>query len=412
MTETLPLNPFYSGIDIPDRYFCDRKAETAEIVKLITNGSNIVLKAPRRIGKSSLIKHVFSQNAINNKYNTLYVDIFGTRCSADFQIELQNAFMASSFAKGTKLFKKIMAYAKNARVKLGAIEQIGIKLPSIGFNDPTGPIFTISEVFDAYEQADKPGLIVFDEFQQIQDYPERMAAILRGLIQQMNNTRFIFCGSSRHMLNTMFLQHNQPFYKSASTLDLDIISLPSYQEFVSTNFSIYGKKISDEAIEFTYYLMSGNTFGMQEVMKLAFMNAEPGALTEKKDIICALKELLTSKDAEYRDLLNRITSIKDRNTLFCIAAMGVASGLTSSGVMKKYNLDNASSVQHSLANLGAEKMDLIQLLSKGTYTLQDRLFELWIAYRGNYLEMKLSNPKERFEKERSELSSLPPIPKP
>ena len=125
---------------------------------------------------------------------------------------------------------------------------------------------------------------------------------------------------------------------------------------------------------------------------------------------CCRKKLRPEK--EYRDLLNRITSIKDRNTLFCIAAMGVASGLTSSGVMKKYNLDNASSVQHSLANLGAEKMDLIQLLSKGTYTLQDRLFELWIAYRGNYLEMKLSNPKERFEKERSELSSLPPIPKP
>ena len=411
-SKTLPINPFFTGIDIPDRYFCDRKQETGEIIKYITNGNNVVLKAPRRIGKSSLIKHVFEQKEIKAKYNTLYVDIFGTRCLQDFQMELQNAFMASSFAKGTKLFKKISAYAKSARIELGSVDQTGLKLPSIGLGEPKGPVFTIAEIFEAYESADKPGLIVFDEFQQIEEYPERMAAILRGLIQQMNNMKFIFSGSSRHMLNTMFLKYNQPFYKSATTIDLDIINLPAYKEFVTDNFSSYGKSITEDAIEFTYYLMSGNTFGMQEVMKEAFIDAASGSLTDKKDIIEALKSILVKKDAEYREVLNRITSVKDRNTLFCIAAMGVAKGLTSSVVMKRYNLDNASSVQHSLANLGADKMDVIQLISKGTYILQDRLFELWIAFRGNYLETKLVNPKERFDLERQESQSLPSIPKP
>ena len=33
----LPANPFFSGIDIPDEYFCDRKVETAEIIKHIEN---------------------------------------------------------------------------------------------------------------------------------------------------------------------------------------------------------------------------------------------------------------------------------------------------------------------------------------------------------------------------------------
>ena len=410
--KTLPINPFFTGIDIPDRYFCDRKQETGEIIKYITNGNNVVLKAPRRIGKSSLIKHVFEQKEIKAKYNTLYVDIFGTRCLQDFQMELQNAFMASSFAKGTKLFKKISTYAKSARIELGSVDQTGLKLPSIGLGEPKGPFFTIAEIFEAYESADKPSLIVFDEFQQIEEYPERMAAILRGLIQQMNNTKFIFSGSSRHMLNTMFLKYNQPFYKSATTIDLDIISLPAYKAFVLDNFAAYDKSITEDAIEFTYYLMSGNTFGMQEIMKEAFIGAVPGRLTDKSDIVSALKALLERKDADYREVLNRITSIKDRNTLFCIAALGIAQGLTSSAVMKRFNLDNASSVQHSLSNLGAEKMDMIQSISKGSYMLQDRLFELWIAYRGQYLDIKLDNPKDRFEKERREINSLPVILKP
>ena len=407
-----PVNPFFTGIDIPDEYFCDRKEETKELIKYIKNGNNIVLKAPRRIGKSSLIKHLFAQGEILNTYNTLYVDIFGTGCARDFQLELQNAFMASPFAKRTKLFKKIVSYAKTMRLELGTVEQNGFRLPSIGFEDPKDPIFSIPDIFETYEEADRPGLIVFDEFQQIEEYPERMAASLRSLIQQMNNTKFIFSGSSRHMLNTMFLKYNQPFYKSATTIDLDIISLPAYREFVLDIFSSYGKTIKEEAVDFTYYVMSGNTFGMQEVMKEVFSNAALGSITDKEDIIAAIKGILKKKDSEYREVLNRVNSIKDRNTLFCIAALGVAQGMTSGAVMKRYNLDNASSVQHSLANLSADKLDMIQTISKGTYILQDRLFELWIAFRGNYLDSKFDDPRARFEKERHEAKSLPTIPGP
>lgn len=68
--------------------------------------------------------------------------------------------------------------------------------------------------------------------------------------------------------------------------------------------------------------------------------------------------------------------------------MGVGQGLTSGAVMKRYNLDNASSVQHSLANLSEDKLDMIHVVSK------------------------LENPQARFEKERQEGLALPTIPKP
>jgi hypothetical protein len=54
-------NPFvvygYKGKD----YFCDREIETAKIIKGLNNERNITLIAPRRIGKTGLIHHVFSQ---------------------------------------------------------------------------------------------------------------------------------------------------------------------------------------------------------------------------------------------------------------------------------------------------------------------------------------------------------------
>ena len=54
-------NPFviygYKGAE----YFCDRVAETEKIIKGLGNERNITLIAPRRIGKTGLIRHVFAQ---------------------------------------------------------------------------------------------------------------------------------------------------------------------------------------------------------------------------------------------------------------------------------------------------------------------------------------------------------------
>lgn len=48
-------NPFILYGYESEKYFCDRRAETAELKRLVTNGNNVALIAPRRIGKTGLI---------------------------------------------------------------------------------------------------------------------------------------------------------------------------------------------------------------------------------------------------------------------------------------------------------------------------------------------------------------------
>lgn len=276
-----------------------------------------------------------------------------------------------------------------------------IELPSIGLGATPNPVFTINEILDEYENADKPAIIVFDEFQQIEYYPERMAAILRSKIQELNNTKFIFSGSSKHVLSSMFQNYNKPFYKSAESMDLDIIGIDAYRDFVKSLFEDYGRRIEDEAVDFVYYLMGGNTFNMQEAMKETFMLTEDKSAVGINEVTAAVLSILSRHDAEFRDLLNRLTSQKDRRLLYCVAAEGMAQNLTSGGMMKKYGLDNASSVQHSLSNLTGEKMPLIRKMSKQVYMIQDRLLELWLSQRAGNIEAKFQCVQERFEKERA-----------
>lgn len=45
------VNPFVVTGKIEPEYFCDRVSESARIVKSVTNGNNLVLISPRRMGK-------------------------------------------------------------------------------------------------------------------------------------------------------------------------------------------------------------------------------------------------------------------------------------------------------------------------------------------------------------------------
>lgn len=396
-------NPFYTGIQIPDAYFCDRQVETQTIIDLIQNGNNVVLKAQRRIGKSSLIQHVFNQPQIKQKYNTLYVDLFGTKNKDDFHLAFQNELIHAPFAKSAKIKQHFEALLKGLHVSLGEYNPAtGIySLPSIGSTPSQIPLLPLDDLFNYLEQTSKPNLVVFDEFQQIQYYPERMAAIIRSFTQKMNNTKFIFCGSSKHMLTEMFQIANQPFYKSAQPVEIESLPIDTYSTFCQKLFQECGKDITEEAVRFMYLLFSGETAPMQETMNYVFSKTPSRGIANKESVVSAVDALLDRRDASYREILNRMDRVHTRNTLFCIAAMGIAESLTSSQVMRYYHLDNASSVQKSLLALQDERSPLIRKLTKGVYVIDDRLFELWIAREGHYLDVKFTSVQMRFEKQRA-----------
>lgn len=67
------------GYGGPD-YFCDRVAETNELISALVNGRNVALISPRRLGKKGLIHHVFHhlQHDDSNR-RCFYIDIYNTQ---------------------------------------------------------------------------------------------------------------------------------------------------------------------------------------------------------------------------------------------------------------------------------------------------------------------------------------------
>ena len=408
-----PQNPFVEGTDIPDEFFCDRTAETGTIVRLLEGGSNIVLKSPRRMGKSSLVNHVFHQDGIALKYNTLYLDLLGTGSAEDFIREFQRVFTSDPSMRSGTVKEILKSLPEKAMIEAEFNSLAGTGKIKLGLTDLKEIKLNLDTIFGYLENTAKPNVVVFDEFQQIKYYPEPMAAILRAYIQRLNNTRFIFSGSSRRMLSTMFNASNEPFYHSAESLDLERISCEAYTEFCIDNFDKFGKAVDPDAVVFAYELAGGVTYDMQRLMKYLFADTPAGVRASKEDVKTAVEKILDSLDQTYRERLTALGNAKEKKVLIAVGLEGLASGMLSQKIIKDYNLGPVSSVSQALDNLCNEEKLNMMLRVGNSYKLQDKMLELWIARQYGVLDLKYATAglqlRREMEAERS--LKLPDFPK-
>lgn len=60
------INPFIVTGKIAPEYFCDRVQESARLIKSLTNGNNMVIISPRRMGKTGLIRFCYENRKLKD----------------------------------------------------------------------------------------------------------------------------------------------------------------------------------------------------------------------------------------------------------------------------------------------------------------------------------------------------------
>ena len=392
-----PLNPFYLITDIPDEYFCDRENETKTVIGLLENGNNVVITAPRRVGKTSMLHHILNNSGIKKKYNTLYVDIYDTKTPEDFISEFRKAIQKSDFSGKDK-----DGIEKICREFYAKIDLSGIRIPlsaEAGYKEERvkKAETTIDSIFDFLEKTKKPNIIVFDEFQQIEEYSDKITRLLRSKIQWTKNTGFIYSGSETHLLTSMFSNYNEPFYGSSSLIGLSKIKEPVYAEFCQRMFAKYGKTIDADIISEPYNLFWGSILNLQQLFNKVFEQTPSKGTVKNNDIIDSINLILDARDEAYKATLRDLKD-KERQLLEAIAIEGVVSGPMSGEFVRKYQLGTPSSIQNSLKNLHVGSRPMISKSPNNACVVRDKFLELWIAREHEMLQWKISNAKENYER--------------
>ena len=368
-------NPFVITERIIPKYFCDRENESKELIKLLTNGNNVVLISQRRIGKTGLIQFCFQQKPIEKEYITIYIDILSTTNLQEFTYILGREVFEVIKKTGERRWKSFLKIVKSLAAKIGFDPFTGLPTLNLQLGDIESPDYTLKEIFQYLEKADKPCIVAIDEFQQIRNYPEtNVEALLRSHLLQVNNCRMIFSGSEKHILSDMFSNNSQPFYQSASFLELNVIPKDIYVSFIMDMFKERDKSISEEMACRIYEMFDGVTFYVQRVCNGVFANTEYKSMATEETLQYTIDGLLSSFDVIFRVRLSQLT-IRQKELLIAIAKEGKAEKITSVEFINKYSLSSASAVQTSLKSL--IKNNLV-VKKDNRYLIDDKFFRLWI----------------------------------
>jgi len=371
-------NPFIiTGKYVSKEYFCDRGPETAELVSNIINWRNSVLVSPRRMGKSGLISHTFSQTAISKAFECLYIDIFASSSLDDFVLMLGKEITSRLQPRGSKFIERFFSVVTSIRGSISADPVTGAPSFDLSLGDMSSPSKTLEQLFSFLESSTRPCVVAIDEFQQIADYPDgtKTIAKLRTLVQNCKQTRFIFAGSNRRMMDKLFNNPSEPFFMSCSPVSLDVIGQDKYRAFARDHFSKAGKILEGECFDVVYDRFEGHTWYVQYVLNRLYEMTSEGESVDKEMIGQALEHILGVFNVTFQNLFCRYSE-RQRALLRAVAKEGRVTGILSSKFINAHRLGSSSSVQ---AALNALLQDESIVRNADIYQISNRFFSLWLA---------------------------------
>jgi hypothetical protein len=369
-------NPFTLGI-VREKDLCDRTQEIQDLRRHAENRNNVVLFAPRRYGKSSLIMTVLDLLRKEN-FLTVYVDLFPISSQNDFV----SRFSAGVFkglgvgADPRSLGEKIAAFFKRLVPSL-EIKPDGASL-SVTFDKTAGVDLLLDDLLaglNAYVTKKKMrACIALDEFQEITELPEskKIEGILRSHIQFQKEIAYFFVGSRRRILNDMFLNKSRPFYKSAFPYVLKEIPREDFVPHIQGRFRDTGKSCPPEVGVEIYDLVRGYPYYVQKLASVAW------DLTTKRctpEINREANRLLLAMEAiDFEGIWSGLTLIQ-KSVLKAIAREPTPSPYGREFLER--NRFSLGGTQRAIKTLLSR--DLIERDHRNNYRLTDPVMERWLG---------------------------------
>ncbi len=369
------MNPFQYANIVEDEFFYDRKEELPRIVQTLEGGNNLVLYAPRRYGKSSLVNKALKELEIRG-IKTVYLDFMSIYSQETFINKYAKIIAEKDIGPVEKTIKKIAGFLKGV-VPVVSFDQYGNINFSLSKVEGADSEKTLAEVIDLPERLSISGqrwVVAFDEFQEITTLNgESFERLLRSIIQHHQNVSYLFLGSRTHLLKDMFNNKNRAFYNAAMLMNIDVIDKKESIDYLTMRFKNDGIEIDTQTAEYIVIKSQGIPYYIQFIAAEIWQDVIN--TTKKVSIETAdesVRRIISLKSDYYWELTNKQTNYR-KSVLKALS--NDAGELFSRATAAKYHLGSASSTQKALESL------IVQGIIEKTikkYSFTDPVFRLFI----------------------------------
>jgi uncharacterized protein len=365
------VNPFVYSRPVPPEDVVDRDEEVRQLLRSAVGGHYVRLYAPRKYGKTSLLKRALHDGERDEGLVPVLVDLYRVSSVADVTVRLERAYAKQ--LKG-ELRKRVEAFLQRTGVglSLGAFG-ISAQLQLEPMQDPLPALHALLELPLRLEASGGyRAYIAFDEFQDIGRI-DGLDGLLRSHIQHHGEVAsYVFAGSEPGLMRLLFESKDRPLYGSAVPMRLGRLDDADIAAYVAGRFGATGRAVG-ETLNPLLRTARGHP---QRAMLLAHRLWEEVAAGAEATLddwdrahAAAMRELEAEFDAQWRGL-----DTSERKTLRSLLLGDGAPYRTAA--LRRLELTK-DVVRRALPRLAATAE--IEEREEGGYSIVDPLFADWIG---------------------------------
>ena len=372
-------NPFRYGALALDEAFANRDEELDELIADVRNGQDVVVFAPRRYGKSSLL---WRASAVLARRRVLVatVDLMTTPSKTRLAEKLAGV-----------IYEQIASPLERAREKALAPFR-GLRIQPVVNVDPIDGSLTFSfavgrraaDIDSTLERLlELPAelgaargrrvALVLDEFQEVVEIDRDMPRLMRSVFQLQPEVAHVYLGSKRHVMERIFNDENEPFWRSAKAIELGPIEPGRFAEFLGARFRASGKRIAPEIAEQVVARTGGHPYATQELAYFLWEEVSAGADADAEQLERALASVIRSEHAHFSLLWEG--AARSQRLLLEALAREQPGYPFSSEYRREHGLPVAATMQKAAAALSAREVITGE---RGAYRIAEPFLAEWI----------------------------------
>ena len=368
------MEAFKYGCIVDGENFCARPELSRQLASYISSGQNVVIQGERRIGKTSLVRATI---AGMRGRRAILADFMGVKSVTDVCNRIADAL--ARFESDEGLFRKTLSLLAHLRPVVTVDAMTGKPTITVDTAATRSPS-SVNAAMDALARhaADRRACVVFDEFQDILDVPDgdQLFALMRARIQALPRTCFVFLGSARNAMLSIFLSPKSPFYKSAVAFDVGTIPDDDFFRFAKGRFSAGGRKLPRETFDRVLDFVGRVPGDVQELCDAIWHVSKPGDVLSTDFLEKGVSTVFARESGAYATFVKPLTDIQLR-VLRALAELGGAHVL-SGEFLRKAGVTTPMTIKRSLAALA--KAELIYDIG-GERKFVSPFFREWIRRR-------------------------------
>jgi uncharacterized protein len=374
------INPFRFGALALDAAFTDREVEIDELSADLRNGQDVVLFAPRRYGKSSLIWRV-AQQLVTEGVLVAQVDLMRAPTKEKLAEKLAKTIHEQI---ASPLFRARERLRVFAGLRIAPTVTVDPEDGSLSFGfDARAPSHDIDATLEgllalpgrlAIERGRRVA-VVLDEFQEVVEIDSGLPKLMRSVFQEQPEVAHVYLGSKRHMMERIFNDENEPFWRSAKKIELGAIPPVLFQSYATARFSETGKALDADSCAEILRMTGGHPYATQEAFYFLWEATSAGETADDLRLQQALTAMLRSEHAHFSLLWSRAAAAQ-RLVLQALAVEQPGRPL-SSAYQQRHSLPVTATVQTALGAL--MDAELVFRVARGAYVIAEPFLAEWIV---------------------------------